>query len=241
MQHVDEGRLHAWLDGELPDTGAEGARALERHIEGCAACRNRADEARRMIGEASAILGGADPGEMAAPRAVPARRSTAPPPRAPPAVGGRGMGGEHPAGAGDRVDGAPRAAGARRHSPCRAGRSRRRCRPARGGADLRRGTGSALRPAGGGADVLGATGSALRRARVACLGGGDSAGPPPRLRPRGRSRRLRRPRCSNRYPWRWSLLPRRRRRPRHRLPPAPPRWRISAAAARPRPGSPAAR
>lgn len=71
MQHVDEGRLHAWLDGELPDTGAEGARSLERHLEGCAACRDRVDEARRMIGEASAILGGADPGEIATPRAVP--------------------------------------------------------------------------------------------------------------------------------------------------------------------------
>ncbi|HYW08004.1 MAG TPA: carboxypeptidase regulatory-like domain-containing protein [Longimicrobium sp.] len=71
MQHVDEGRLHAWLDGELPEWGSEGARALERHLEGCAACRDRVDEARRMIREASAILGGADPGEIATPRTIP--------------------------------------------------------------------------------------------------------------------------------------------------------------------------
>src|SRR5437879_7810887 len=36
MSHVDEGTLHAYLDGELPS--AERA-TLEAHLEGCATCR----------------------------------------------------------------------------------------------------------------------------------------------------------------------------------------------------------
>ena len=71
MQHVDEGRLHAWLDGELPPAGPEGARALERHLDECAACRALAEEERRIRDGASAILRGADPGEIAPPRVIP--------------------------------------------------------------------------------------------------------------------------------------------------------------------------
>jgi hypothetical protein len=76
MQHVDEGRLHAWLDGELPDE----ERALERHLEECDACRARADEERRIRNAASSILLGADPGEIAMRRmvAVPAARRPRP-------------------------------------------------------------------------------------------------------------------------------------------------------------------
>ena len=68
MQHVDEGRLHAWLDGELPAGGPDGARALERHLAGCAACRARVEEERTIREAASAILRGADPGP---PRVIP--------------------------------------------------------------------------------------------------------------------------------------------------------------------------
>jgi hypothetical protein len=71
MRHVDEGRLHAWLDGELPEEGPDGARALEAHIESCAVCRARAEEEEQIRDAASAILGGADPGEIAAPRMIP--------------------------------------------------------------------------------------------------------------------------------------------------------------------------
>jgi anti-sigma factor RsiW len=76
MQHVDEGRLHAWLDGELPDE----ERAVERHLEDCDACRARADEERRIRSAASSILLGADPGEIAMRRmvAVPAARRPRP-------------------------------------------------------------------------------------------------------------------------------------------------------------------
>jgi len=71
MQHVDEGRLHAWLDGELPSAGPEGARALERHLEECAACRARADEERRIRDDASSILRRADPAEHPSPGVIP--------------------------------------------------------------------------------------------------------------------------------------------------------------------------
>lgn len=71
MRHVDEGLLHAWLDGELPAEGADGAEELERHLVVCPACRARADEERRIRDEASAILGGAVPGSLATPRTVP--------------------------------------------------------------------------------------------------------------------------------------------------------------------------
>ncbi|HLL84923.1 MAG TPA: hypothetical protein VK420_19800, partial [Longimicrobium sp.] len=84
MQHVDEGRLHAWLDGELPPAGPEGARALERHLEECAACRARADEERRIRDDASSILRRADPvehpptGVIPFPAPAPARRTARP-------------------------------------------------------------------------------------------------------------------------------------------------------------------
>ena len=38
MQHVDEGQLHAYLDGELTEPG-DGPREVERHLEECAECR----------------------------------------------------------------------------------------------------------------------------------------------------------------------------------------------------------
>ncbi|HEX8672768.1 MAG TPA: carboxypeptidase regulatory-like domain-containing protein [Longimicrobium sp.] len=71
MQHVDEGLLHAWLDGELPSAGPAGARALERHLEECAACRARAGEERRIRDEASSILRRADPAEHPSPGVIP--------------------------------------------------------------------------------------------------------------------------------------------------------------------------
>lgn len=71
MQHVDEGRLHAWLDGELPPAGPEGARSLERHLDECAACRARAAEERRIRDDASSILRRADPVEHPAPGVIP--------------------------------------------------------------------------------------------------------------------------------------------------------------------------
>ena len=53
MSHVDEGLLHAYLDGELPS--AERAQ-LESHLAECAACRDRLAEERGLIERADRLL-----------------------------------------------------------------------------------------------------------------------------------------------------------------------------------------
>ena len=53
MSHVDEGTLHAYLDGEL--SGAERAQ-LEAHLTECAACRGRLAEERGLIERADRLL-----------------------------------------------------------------------------------------------------------------------------------------------------------------------------------------
>ena len=53
MSHVDEGTLHAMLDGELP--GAE-VRAVEKHLAGCAQCRALLAEAGDFFDEAGALV-----------------------------------------------------------------------------------------------------------------------------------------------------------------------------------------
>jgi hypothetical protein len=53
MQHLDEGTIHAWLDGALPsDEGAQ----VEAHAAECAACAAAVAEARGFIAGASRIL-----------------------------------------------------------------------------------------------------------------------------------------------------------------------------------------
>ena len=64
MSHVDDGALHAYLDGEL--TPVERAR-LEAHVAECAPCRTRLDEERALIERASGLLGLAQPPERAMP------------------------------------------------------------------------------------------------------------------------------------------------------------------------------
>ncbi|MBA2684729.1 MAG: zf-HC2 domain-containing protein [Gemmatimonadaceae bacterium] len=53
MQHLDEGTIHAWLDGELPP--AEMA-AAEAHVGTCDECRAAVAEARGFVAGASRIL-----------------------------------------------------------------------------------------------------------------------------------------------------------------------------------------
>jgi len=64
MSHVDEGALHAYLDGELP--AAERA-ALEAHIAVCSACRAQLADERALVERASKLLGLAQPVERPAP------------------------------------------------------------------------------------------------------------------------------------------------------------------------------
>jgi hypothetical protein len=72
-KHIDEGTLHAWLDGAL---GAEDSARVEAHVASCAACGAAAAEARGLVAAASRILTALDdvPGGVA------------------PGMGGRGAG-----------------------------------------------------------------------------------------------------------------------------------------------------
>src|SRR6266576_7105936 len=64
MSHVDEGTLHAYLDGELPPAERT---ALETHLADCATCRAALTEERALRERASAVLGSARPAERSAP------------------------------------------------------------------------------------------------------------------------------------------------------------------------------
>lgn len=71
MSHVDDGTLHAYLDGEL--TPVEHERA-EGHLAGCAACRARLEEERMLIERAGRLLGLAAPPQRPAPPLTELRR-----------------------------------------------------------------------------------------------------------------------------------------------------------------------
>ena len=57
MNHLDEGTIHAWLDGALD---AAQSREIETHVAGCAACSAAVAEARGLIAGASRILSALD-------------------------------------------------------------------------------------------------------------------------------------------------------------------------------------
>ena len=56
MKHLDEGTIHAWLDGELPNDDQD----IERHVAACPECSARVAEARGLIAGASRILSALD-------------------------------------------------------------------------------------------------------------------------------------------------------------------------------------
>jgi hypothetical protein len=76
MQHLDEGTVHAWLDGAL---SAEESAGVERHIAQCKECAALVAEARGMIAGASRVVSALDvvPGGVIpkAPRATTASMS----------------------------------------------------------------------------------------------------------------------------------------------------------------------
>ncbi|MHB1223488.1 MAG: carboxypeptidase regulatory-like domain-containing protein, partial [Gemmatimonadaceae bacterium] len=57
--HPDEGTIHSWLDGELPDAEA---RTLTAHLEGCADCRDAVAEARGLVAASARIVRALDDG-----------------------------------------------------------------------------------------------------------------------------------------------------------------------------------
>lgn len=53
MQHLDEGTIHAWIDGELtPEQASE----LEAHVKDCATCAAMVAEARGLVAASTRIL-----------------------------------------------------------------------------------------------------------------------------------------------------------------------------------------
>ena len=54
MSHLDDGVLHALLDGEID---AAQARIVEQHLAGCRECAQRLDEARAFFSEADSLIG----------------------------------------------------------------------------------------------------------------------------------------------------------------------------------------
>ena len=54
MSHVDDGTLHAYLDGELSPAEAQG---VEAHLAQCPSCRGRLEEERALIARAHEVLG----------------------------------------------------------------------------------------------------------------------------------------------------------------------------------------
>lgn len=73
MSHVDEGTLHAYLDGELPSAERT---AFEAHIAGCTTCRANLAEERALRERATAVLGAARPLERPAPPLEQLRRES---------------------------------------------------------------------------------------------------------------------------------------------------------------------
>jgi hypothetical protein len=65
MAHVDDGQLNALLDGQLAEADAG---AVRKHLESCAECRARFEEAQRFLREAGAMLELLLPDAKAAPR-----------------------------------------------------------------------------------------------------------------------------------------------------------------------------
>jgi len=74
MSHVDDGTLHAYLDGELSPPEAQG---VEAHLAQCPGCRGRLEEERALITRAGELLALAAPPDRELP---PFRAGDAKPP-----------------------------------------------------------------------------------------------------------------------------------------------------------------
>ncbi len=74
MSHLDEGTLHALLDGELASSEMM---EIEAHLDGCSACSARLRAAREFLEEADRLVGSVQFGRFAA-AATPAAAGAAP-------------------------------------------------------------------------------------------------------------------------------------------------------------------
>lgn len=65
MLHLDEGTIHAYLDGQLESAERRGE--VEHHLAGCPACRGRLAEERRLRERAAQILELTSPAQVSQP------------------------------------------------------------------------------------------------------------------------------------------------------------------------------
>jgi hypothetical protein len=71
MSHLEEGLLHALLDGEIP---SDELPPIQAHLAGCAECRARLEAERGLLGEAAGLVERLDlPAAETTPRRVPVR------------------------------------------------------------------------------------------------------------------------------------------------------------------------
>jgi len=76
MSHLDEGTLHALLDGELD---VAEAREVQSHLGTCVACGSRLQEVKQFLAEADRLVGALEmPAGSAAPSTPPPPRESAP-------------------------------------------------------------------------------------------------------------------------------------------------------------------
>ena len=61
MSHVDEGKIHAYLDRQLEFAEPAAREALEAHVAKCADCAALLDDARTLHAEATAVLRMSEP------------------------------------------------------------------------------------------------------------------------------------------------------------------------------------
>jgi hypothetical protein len=78
MSHLDEGTLHALLDGELETTEVA---EIQAHLGSCSACGLRLREAKEFLGEAERMIAEVDVGPGLRPPVLPPMAEAAPPPR----------------------------------------------------------------------------------------------------------------------------------------------------------------
>jgi len=60
MPHINEGTLHAYLDGALPLPGVMSVAEIEQHVAACEHCHTALNDERTLRDRAGAVLGGAD-------------------------------------------------------------------------------------------------------------------------------------------------------------------------------------
>ena len=78
MSHLDEGTLHALLDGELDLAEVS---EVQKHLGSCVACGSRLQEVKQVLAEADSLVGVMEvPARAARSRPEPPPRSPAPPP-----------------------------------------------------------------------------------------------------------------------------------------------------------------